>query len=299
MSLDRLLPSFLQVRSCQIQPPYRSGWYWQAHHAVSRSICSTSIIVATPMCSSTHTQWRVVALKPIAEERWNDRSSILLPSGTWRSLSRAIVDASNCWERLGECPAYKPGNNTRVHAYPLYTTTIALIGQIKKKGLKRKVTRTEIDHPIAKLKVWVLYPISKQTTPISNTTTIFPKAFVSIQLFSKNWNQTGSGNRYHGQLQRSCWPPLKNGLAARFPRSQSLWRRWDHRHPGASVIHELEKNRSSSTRGPMIIINITTSKIPTKKAFDKAESIQCQMGDHRWAISRSRGSAKTRRAVDH
>ena len=52
--------------------------------------------------------------------------------------------------------------------------------------------------------------------------------------------------------------------------------------PGVSVIHELEKCKLVYTGSDAHYYNITTSKIPMKKAFDEAGVSNAKWEDHRW-----------------
>lgn len=146
-----------------------------------------------------------------------------------------------------------------------------MIGQIKKKGLKRKVTRTEIDHPIAKLKVWVLYPYLETDDPnlkyyydFSQSLREYTAVFDELKA-DWIWQPVTMDNF------KEVVASIKKRSGRKVPLVLNLCDGDEiNGTPGVSVIHELEKNRLIYTGSDDHYYNITTSKIPMKKAFDKA-----------------------------
>lgn len=145
-----------------------------------------------------------------------------------------------------------------------------MIGQVKKKELKRKVASPRID-PIEKLKVWVLYPHLQTDDPnlqyyydfsqsIREYTTVFEK-------LNADWVwQPVTMDNY-----KEVIASIKKKSGRKIPLVLNLCDGDEvNGTPGVSVIHELEKYRLIYTGSDDLYYNITTSKIPMKQAFDKA-----------------------------
>jgi D-alanine-D-alanine ligase len=146
-----------------------------------------------------------------------------------------------------------------------------MIAQIKKKELKKKSSSRVSADPIRKLKIWVLYPYLETSDPnlqhyydfkqsLQEYTKVFKELDADWQwqpVTMQNYAETiGSIKRKSGRkvplVLNLCDGDEVNGT------------------PGISVIHELEKNHLIYTGSDAHYYDITTSKIPMKKAFDKA-----------------------------
>jgi D-alanine-D-alanine ligase len=145
-----------------------------------------------------------------------------------------------------------------------------MIGQVKKKGLKKKVSRTGIN-PIEKLKVWVLYPYLQTDDPnlkyyydFSQSLKEYTAAFEELQA-DWTWQPVTTEN------YKEVIATLKKKSGRKIPLVLNLCDGDEvNGTPGVSVIHELEKNKLVYTGSNDHYYTITTSKIPMKKAFDKA-----------------------------
>jgi D-alanine-D-alanine ligase len=145
-----------------------------------------------------------------------------------------------------------------------------MIGQVKKKGLKKKVSRTGIN-PIEKLKVWVLYPYLQTDDPnlkyyydFSQSLKEYTAAFEELQA-DWSWQPVTTDN------YKEVIATLKKKSGRKIPLVLNLCDGDEvNGTPGVSVIRELEKNKLVYTGSNDHYYTITTSKIPMKKAFDKA-----------------------------
>jgi D-alanine-D-alanine ligase len=145
-----------------------------------------------------------------------------------------------------------------------------MIGQIKKKGLKKKVARTGAD-PIEKLKVWVLYPQLQTDDPnlqyyydFSQSLREYTTAFEKLNA-DWTWQPVTTDN------YKEVIASIKKKSGRKIPLVLNLCDGDEvNGTPGVSVIHELEKHRLIYTGSDDHYYTITTSKIPMKKAFDKA-----------------------------
>jgi D-alanine-D-alanine ligase len=145
-----------------------------------------------------------------------------------------------------------------------------MIAQIKKKELKKRGSRVSVD-PIRKLKIWVLYPCIETEDPnlkhyydFEHSLKEYTKVFQELDadwiwqpVTIKNFREVvGSIKRKSGKkiplVLNLCDGDEVNGA------------------PGVSVIHELEAQKLIYTGADAHYYNITTSKIPMKKAFDEA-----------------------------
>jgi len=148
-----------------------------------------------------------------------------------------------------------------------------MIVQTKKKELKRKNTRAPrvSADPIRKLKIWVLYPYLETQDPnlqhyydfnqsLQEYTAVFKELaadWIWQPVTMLNYKEViGTIKRKSGKkvplVFNLCDGDEVNGT------------------PGVSIIHELEKNKLIYTGSDAHYYNITTSKIPMKKAFDTA-----------------------------
>jgi D-alanine-D-alanine ligase len=145
-----------------------------------------------------------------------------------------------------------------------------MIGQVKKKGLKKKISRVAAD-PIDKLKVWVLYPYLQTDDPnlkyyydFSQSLKEYTAAFEELKA-DWTWQPVTTSN----------YPEVIAGIKKKSGRKIPLVLNLCdgdevNGTPGVSVIHELEKHNLIYTGSNDHYYRITTSKIPMKKAFDEA-----------------------------
>lgn len=145
-----------------------------------------------------------------------------------------------------------------------------MIVRTRIKEHKKKVAKTAID-PILKLKIWILFPYLETEDPnlqyyydFSQSLEEYRKIFVELgadwtwqPVTMKNYKEVIAGiKKMSGRkiplVLNLCDGDEVNGT------------------PGVSVIEELEKNRLVYTGSDNHFYTITTSKIPMKKAFDKA-----------------------------
>jgi D-alanine-D-alanine ligase len=141
----------------------------------------------------------------------------------------------------------------------------------KKERKKRSSSRVSVD-AIRKLKIWVLYPYLETSDPnlqhyydFKQSLQEYTKVFTELDadwiwepVTMQNYKETvGSIKRRSGRkiplVLNLCDGDEINGT------------------PGVSVIHELDKNKLVYTGSDAHYYNITTSKIPMKRAFDKAK----------------------------
>jgi D-alanine-D-alanine ligase len=145
-----------------------------------------------------------------------------------------------------------------------------MIGQVKKKGLKRKVSRPEVD-PIDKLKVWVLYPHLQTDDPnlqyyydFSQSLREYTSAFEELNA-DWSWQPVTTDN------YKTVIATIKKKSGRKIPLVLNLCDGDEvNGTPGVSVIHELEKHKLIYTGSNDHYYKITTSKIPMKRAFDEA-----------------------------
>ena len=151
-----------------------------------------------------------------------------------------------------------------------------MIAQIKKKGLKRKSTGTGTGtkvsaDPIRKLKIWVLYPYLETTDPNLQHYYDFKQ---SLQEYTKVFKELEADWLWQAVTMlnyKEVVASIKKRSGRKVPLVLNLCDGDEvNGTPGISVIHELEKNKLIYTGSDAHYYNITTSKIPMKKAFDKA-----------------------------
>jgi D-alanine-D-alanine ligase len=145
-----------------------------------------------------------------------------------------------------------------------------MIGQVKKKGLKRKISRVAAD-PIDKLKIWVLYPHLLTDDPnlqyyydFSQSLKEYTAAFEELKA---DWTWQAVTTSNYPEVIAS----IKKKSGRKIPVVLNLCDGDEvNGTPGVSVIHELEKHNLIYTGSNDHYYRITTSKIPMKKAFDEA-----------------------------
>lgn len=146
-----------------------------------------------------------------------------------------------------------------------------MIGQVKKKGLKKKsALRTGTDL-LEKLKVWVLYPHLQTDDPNLQYYYDFSQ---SLQEYTSVF-ETLKADWIWQPVTLDNYPEIIAGIKKRSGRKIPLVLNLCdgdevNGTPGVSVIHELEKHKLIYTGSDDAYYRITTSKIPMKKAFDAA-----------------------------
>jgi D-alanine-D-alanine ligase len=154
-----------------------------------------------------------------------------------------------------------------------------MIGQVKKKGLKRKVSRPEVD-PIEKLKVWVLYPHLQTDDPNLQYYYDFSQSLREYTAVFQELNADWSWQPVTTDNYKSVIASIKKKSGRKIPLVLNLCDGDEvNGTPGVSVIHELEKHNLIYTGSNDHYYNITTSKIPMKRAFDAAG-----VSTARWAV---------------
>lgn len=163
-----------------------------------------------------------------------------------------------------------------------------MIVQTRKRGLKKKATASGTD-PIRKLKIWVLYPHLETSDP-------------NLQHYYDFRQSLAEYTKVFGELEADwIWQPV---TMENFSSVISSIRKRSGRKiplvlnlcdgdevngtPGVSVIRELEACRIIFTGAGKEFYEITTSKIPMKKAFDAAG-----VPNAGWAIAEENISAQT------
>lgn len=147
-----------------------------------------------------------------------------------------------------------------------------MTGQVKKKELKKRISHREIINPLEKLKLWVLYPHLQTDDPnlqcyydFSQSQKEYTAVFDELKA---DWIWQPVTLDDYKQVIAS----IKKRSGRKIPLVLNLCDGDEiNGTPGISVIHELEKNRLVYTGSDAHYYNITTSKIPMKKAFDEAE----------------------------
>jgi D-alanine-D-alanine ligase len=145
-----------------------------------------------------------------------------------------------------------------------------MIGQVKKKGLKRKISRVAAD-PIDKLKVWVLYPYLQTDDPNLKYYYDFSQSLkeytVAFEELKADWTWQPVTTSNYAEIIAT----IKKKSGRKIPLVLNLCDGDEvNGTPGVSVIHELEKHNLIYTGSNDHYYRITTSKIPMKKAFDEA-----------------------------
>lgn len=145
-----------------------------------------------------------------------------------------------------------------------------MIAQIKKKELKRKSSRVSVD-PIRKLKIWVLYPHLETSDPNLQHYYDFKQ---SLQEYTKVFQELDADWIWQPvtmQNFREVIGSIKRKSGRKIPLVLNLCDGDEvNGTPGVSVIHELDSSKLIYTGSDAHYYNVTTSKIPMKKAFDKA-----------------------------
>ena len=148
-----------------------------------------------------------------------------------------------------------------------------MIVQTGKKELKRKVSKQKpatID-PIQKLKIWILFPYLETDDPNLQYYYDFSQ---SLEEYRRVFDEIGADWTWQPvtmQNFQEIIATIKKKSGRKIPLVLNLCDGDEvNGTPGVSVIHELENNKLVYTGSDADFYNITTSKIPMKKAFDKA-----------------------------
>jgi D-alanine-D-alanine ligase len=140
--------------------------------------------------------------------------------------------------------------------------------QTKKKELKKKSSRVSAD-PIRKLKIWVLYPHLETLDPNLRHYYDFDQSLQEYTRVFKDLDADWQWQPVTLQNYKEIIASIKRRSARKVPLVLNLCDGDEiNGTPGVSVIHELEKNHLIYSGSDAHYYNITTSKIPMKKAFD-------------------------------
>lgn len=148
-----------------------------------------------------------------------------------------------------------------------------MIVQTKKKELKRKNTRAPrvSADPIRKLKIWVLYPYLETTDPNLQHYYDFNQSLQEYTAVFKELDADWIWQPVTMLNYKEIIGAIKRKSGKKVPLVFNLCDGDEvNGTPGVSIIHELEKNKLIYTGSDAHYYNITTSKIPMKKAFDAA-----------------------------
>jgi len=145
-----------------------------------------------------------------------------------------------------------------------------MIVQTRKKELKKKVAKVAAD-PIRKLKIWILFPYLESEDPNLQYYYDFTQ---SLAEYKKIFDELGADWTWQPvtmQNYKEVIASIKKKSGRKIPLVLNLCDGDEvNGTPGVSIIHELEKTRLIYTGSDHHYYNITTSKIPMKRAFDKA-----------------------------
>ena len=145
-----------------------------------------------------------------------------------------------------------------------------MIVQTRKKELKKKVAKVAAD-PIRKLKIWILFPYLESEDPNLQYYYDFTQ---SLAEYKKIFDELGADWTWQPVTMKNfkeVIASIKKKSGRKIPLVLNLCDGDEvNGTPGVSVIHELEKSRLIYTGSDHHYYNITTSKIPMKRAFDKA-----------------------------
>ncbi len=144
-----------------------------------------------------------------------------------------------------------------------------MIVQTRKKGLKKKAAVAT--DPIRKLKIWVLYPHLETTDPNLQHYYDFKQSLLEytrvFEELNADWIWQPVTMRNYTETIKS----IRKRSGRKLPLVINLCDGDEiNGTPGVSVITELEANRLIYTGSDSHYYNITTSKVPMKKAFDEA-----------------------------
>jgi D-alanine-D-alanine ligase len=145
-----------------------------------------------------------------------------------------------------------------------------MIVQTRKKELKKKVAKVAAD-PIRKLKIWILFPYLESEDPNLQYYYDFTQSLAEYKKIFDTLRADWTWQPVTMQNYKEVIASVKKKSGRKIPLVLNLCDGDEvNGTPGVSVIHELEKNRLIYTGSDDHYYNITTSKIPMKRAFDKA-----------------------------
>lgn len=149
-----------------------------------------------------------------------------------------------------------------------------MIVQTKKKELKGKNARTTervSADPIRKLKIWVLYPYLQTDDPNLQHYYDFNQSLQEYTTVFKELDADWTWEPVTMQNYKEVVGSIKKRSGRKIPLVLNLCDGDEiNGTPGVSVIHELDKCKLIYTGSDVHYYNITTSKIPMKRAFDEA-----------------------------
>ncbi len=147
-----------------------------------------------------------------------------------------------------------------------------MIAQARKKELKKKSSRAKVPaDPVRKLKIWVLYPYLETTDPNLQYYYDFNQSLLEYTKVFEELNADWVWQPVTMQNFREVVGSIKKRSGKKIPLVLNLCDGDEiNGTPGVSVIHELERNKLVYTGSDAHYYTITTSKIPMKRAFDKA-----------------------------
>jgi D-alanine-D-alanine ligase len=146
-----------------------------------------------------------------------------------------------------------------------------MIVQTRKKELKRKNTRAPrvSADPIRKLKIWVLYPYLETQDPNLQHYYDFNQSLQEYTAVFKELDADWIWQPVTMLNYKEVISTIKRKSGKKVPLVFNLCDGDEvNGTPGVSIIYELEKNKLIYTGSDAHYYNITTSKIPMKKAFD-------------------------------
>lgn len=145
-----------------------------------------------------------------------------------------------------------------------------MIVQTRTKELKKKVAKSAGD-PILKLKIWILFPYLETEDPNLQYYYDFSQ---SLEEYKKIFAESGADWTWQPVTMKNykeVISSIKKKSGRKIPLVLNLCDGDEvNGTPGVSVIEELDKNRLIYTGSDNHFYTITTSKIPMKRAFDKA-----------------------------
>ncbi len=150
-----------------------------------------------------------------------------------------------------------------------------MIVQTRTKELKKKVAKVakakSAADPILKLKIWILFPYLETEDPNLQYYYDFSQ---SLEEYTKIFDELGADWTWQPVTMKNykeVIASIKKKSGRKIPLVFNLCDGDEiNGTPGVSVIDELEKSRLIYTGSDDLFYNITTSKIPMKKAFDEA-----------------------------
>ena len=145
-----------------------------------------------------------------------------------------------------------------------------MIVQTRIKELKKKLAKPVAD-PIQKLKIWILFPYLETEDPNLQYYYDFSQSLEEYKTIFDEMHADWTWQPVTIQNYKETIASIKKKSGRKIPLILNLCDGDEvNGTPGISVIQELEKNRLIYTGSDEHFYAITTSKIPMKKAFDKA-----------------------------